>query len=467
VTSLLTDTERPISAAALDALRARLPGAVLARQDGGFGDRTRVWNPAAAVPPLLLVRCARAADVAVALRFARDHGLPVAVRSGGRHPAGHGTGPGLVLDLRPMARVHVDPLGRVALVGGGATWATVDAAVAPVGGTVPGVAVGGIGVAGATLAGGIGPLARIYGLASDNHLGADLVLADGTRTSTSGDQRPELRRGLRGGGGNFGVVTSLRFRLRPVPAQVSAGTTLFPAALGEAVLRCLRDAAGSLPIEANTRLSLYSVAHPAVSSRFPGFAAAAPRVGLTVVGVGAEPALAPLLRAVPSLASDYGPCSYPHALAKLDDGYPAGDGAAAGSWYVPGLPDALIAALTDAHSEMARTIAELHVTHLGGGIARVGRMSTAVPHRGAPFLVTALVRWRGAPAEEAGRAWLAQTDQRLRAHACGGPHPGYAPAGTSSADAYGADRQLRLAALKRRYDPDNVFATNLNVAPLA
>jgi hypothetical protein len=204
-----------------------------------------------------------------------------------------------------------------------------------------------------------------------------------------------------------------------------------------------------------------------VSSRFPGFAAAAPTVGLTVVGLDAEPAAAPLLRAVPALASDYGTRTYSQALAMLDDGYPAGDGAAAGTWYVPGLPDALIAALADAQEAMAGTIAELHVTQLGGATSRVGAMSTAVAHRKAAFLVTALARWRGPAAAAAGRAWLAQTAQRLAPHASGGPHPGYAAAGTDSADVYGADRYLRLAALKRRYDPDNVFAGNQNIAPLA
>jgi FAD/FMN-containing dehydrogenase len=464
MTSLLTEPRRPVPPAALDALRGRLTGVALTPGDPGFAAAARIWNPAAAARPLVIVQCASGADVAAALRFAREQELPVAVRAGGRHPAGYGSGPGLVLDLRPMAQVHVDPLGRTALVGGGATWGAVDAATAGVGATVPGVPVAAVGVAGSTLDGGFGLLARAYGLACDNLVGADLVLADGSRITTSGDQHPELLWGLRGGGGNFGVVTALRFRIRPAPRRVFGGTVLYRAGAATAVLRRLRDAGTQLPVEVGTRVSLYSAASPAVGSRFPGPAAAAPTVAVTVLGPAA--AVAPLVAAAMPLAGNLAERAYPKALAELDDGYPAGDGAATGSWFVPGLPDPLVAALVEAHAAMSGVLAELHVHHLGGAVARVGAMSTAVPYRGAPFQVNAHVRGRGPAGEEAGRRWLADTGRRLAPLARGGPHPGLAPAGIRSADLYGADRYLRLAALKQRFDPDNVFAGNQNVAPL-
>lgn len=458
-----------MSAPSIDSLRLQVHGTVVTPGDDGYAELSSNWNRAKQQPPAVLVRCARTSDVAAALEFAGARSLPVAVRSGGYSPAGMSSCSGVVIDVRPMHGASVDPLGRVALVAGGAIWATVDVATQRFGYAVPGLPVSRLGVAGSTLGGGFGHLRRAYGLACDSLIGADLVLADGQLITCSGDVYPELLWGLRGGGGNFGVVTAMRFRMQPLPAPVLSGPVIYPAEHGSRVLRFYRDYTATLRDDVSTQLALFGAAGRG-RARHPA-ARAVPTVVITAACVGhpndSERFIGPLRAAAPVLLDGLRAQPYTQLQTAADTAYPGGRFAAVTSCYVDQLDDDLIEALCDAQAAMPAGTHELHVHHLGGAVGRVARMSTAVPNRAARYLITALGCWDVPAQESDSEHWLANVRKAVRPYGVGGPHVGLNSEPASSVEAYGAERYLRLAALKRRFDPDNVFAGNQNVVPLA
>jgi FAD/FMN-containing dehydrogenase len=410
--------------------------------------------------------------VVAAVRFARDQELPLAVRGGGYAPSGAGTcAGGVVVDLRSMRRVRVDPLGRAAVVQAGATWGLVDAATQRFGYAVPGVPLSPVGVAGSTLGGGFGHLRRAYGLACDNLTTADLVTADGVRMTTSGDAHPELLWGLRGGGGNFGIVTTLGFRLRPLPEPVLSGAMIYAADHADQLLRFYRDYTAGLPDDVTTRFSLFGAPHSPQLSEAVGVVPPVPVVAIAVACAGhpaeAEALVRPLREAAPVLVDRVSAQPYARLQATGDDVYHPGTGAEVTSDYVDDLDDAFVATLCARYAAMPMGAAELHLHHMGGAVGRVARMSTAVPNRGARYLLSMMVRWSEPDDAPPLRQWLHETSERVRPHRVGGPHLGLSSAPVSSVDVYGAERYLRLAALKRTFDPDNIFAGNQNIAPLA
>jgi FAD/FMN-containing dehydrogenase len=454
-----------VPAPSIAALRARVHGAVWTADDPGFADQHAVWNRAKQRTPKVIVRCTRTADVVAAVEYARTAELPIAVRGGGQSPAGLSSCDGLVIDLRSMHAVSVDPLGQVAVVGGGATWSAVDIATQRFGYAVPGIPVSRVGVAGSTLGGGFGHLRRAYGLACDSLIGADLVLADGRPVATSGDLHPELLWGLRGGGGNFGVVTSMRFRMQPLPAPVLSGPVVFAAEHARRLLCFYREYTGPLREDVSTRLALLGaggngrVVHPG------------PAVVITAACVGppeaSEPLVRPIRSAAPVLADRLRPQPYVELQATSDPDYPPGRFAAVTSCYVDDLDEELNSALCAAAELMPAGGCEIHVHHMGGAVGRVARMSTAVPNRAARYLITLVAMWDRPGQQPEAERWLAEAHQAVAVFGVGGPHVGMHSEPVSSVETYGAERYLRLAALKRRFDPDNVFATNQNVVPLA
>ncbi|HKC26421.1 MAG TPA: FAD-binding oxidoreductase [Jatrophihabitans sp.] len=464
----MTDLELLTSDVA--ALRARVDGQVLRPGDRDYEEAGQIWNGARQTRPAVVVRCTRTADVMAALDFARSAGLPIAVRGGGYSPGGLSSCDGLVIDLRPMRSVTVDPLANVAVVAAGTTWGALDAATQRFGYAIPGVPGSHIGVAGSTIGGGFGHLRRAYGLACDNLIGANLVTAQGELLASSGDLNPELLWGLRGGGGNFGVVTSLRFRLRPLPEPVLSGPVVFGASHAGALLRFYRDYTAKLREDITTRLALLSAPRVPGAPRAGHPVRAVPVVAIAAACVGhpidSERLVSPIRSAAPVLVDRLVAQPYVRLQAAADEVYPPGRGAAVDSWYVDELDDALIDGLRDAHTAMPRGSFEIQVLHMGGAVGRVPRMSTAVPNRAARYLVVAMTRWDDPNDAPAAQDWLRSVDELVQGFAVGGPHVGLHTRDASSVDAYGAERYLRLAALKRRYDPDNVFACNQNVLPL-
>jgi FAD/FMN-containing dehydrogenase len=463
-------TDLDLLASDVAALRVRVDGQVLCPGDRDYDDASQIWNRAKQRRPAVVVRCTRTADVMVALEFAQSAGLPVAVRGGGYSPAGMSSCDGVVIDLRRMRSVSVDPLGDVAVVAAGATWGVLDAATQRFGYAIPGVPGSHIGVAGSTIGGGFGPLRRAYGLACDNLIGANLVTAQGELLATSGDLNPELLWGLRGGAGNFGVVTSLQFRLRPLPEAVLSGAVVFGASHAGALLRFYRDYTAKLREDVTTRLVLLGAPRVPVAERagHPIRTVSVVAIGAACVGhpIDAERLVSPIRSAAPVLVDRLSVQPYVRLQAGPDNVYPPGRMAAVESWYVDELDDTLIDGLRAAHAAMPRGSFEVQVLHMGGAVGRVPRMSTAVPNRAASYLVVAMARWDEPDEEPAARQWLRGVDEQLQGAAVGGPHVGMHTRDVSSVEAYGAERYLRLAALKRRYDPENVFAHNQNVVPL-
>jgi FAD/FMN-containing dehydrogenase len=463
--------DRVVSTRAFAALRGRISGSVVCPGDGEYAEISTVWNRETQQQPAVIVRCAQSGDVAAAIEFARAMNLPLAVRGGGHSPAGMSTCHGVVIDMRPMHGVSVDPLGRTAVVAAGASWGAVDAATQRFGYAIPGVPVSYIGVAGSTIGGGFGYLRRAYGLACDSLVGADLVTAEGHLVTTSGDMHPELLWGLRGGGGNFGVVTSLRFRLLPLPEPVLSGSVIYRADHATALLGFYRDYTERLRDDVTTKLSLFSAAHSPVTAEALGLAPAVPVVVITAACIGhpddSERLVHPIREAAPALIDRMAPQPYARLQASPDGAYPPGRYAAVTSCYVDDLTDDLITGLGEAHAAMPYGSCEIHVHHMGGAVGRVAWMSTAVPNRAARYLISAMARWDVPGDEASNRDWLGATEKHVRTFGVGGPHVGLQSAPTSSVEAYGAERYLRLAALKRRFDPDNVFAANQNVVPLA
>jgi FAD/FMN-containing dehydrogenase len=335
---------------------------------------------------------------------------------------------------------------------------------------VPGLPLAGIGVAGSTIGGGYGHLRRAYGLACDNLVSAELVTADGESVLATGDRNPELLWGLRGGGGNFGVLTSLTFRLRPLPEPVMCGALVFAAEHAAEVLAFYRDYTAGLRDDVSTRLILVGAQHSAVVAGAVGAPRPGPCVAISVACVGhpAEAAalVRPLRAAAPVLADHLGVRPYTALQARAGAAYPAGAPALAGSHFLAGLDDDVIAALCESFEAMPAGSCDIHVDHMGGKVGRVAQMSTAAPNRGAPYLAGTLARWPTGTGGAAHRAWHEATEARLDKHAVGGPHVGMTSERVPSEQVYGRERYLRLAALKARYDPDNLFTGNQNVAPL-
>src|SRR5438093_6397156 len=248
-----------LGGATVEELRQSVRGAVVAPGDGDYDEARAVWNGMIDRRPTLVVRCVETGDVVAAVRFARSHGLEIAVRGGGHSLPGFSTTDGgLVIDLSPMRGVSVDAPGRRAVVEGGATWADVDQATQTVGLAVTGGLVSTTGVGGFTLGGGVGWLIRRYGLASDNLIGAQVVTADGSVVRATESENADLLWGLRGGGGNFGVVTSFEFQLFPVGPTILGGPVFYPGEQTVEVLRAWRDAIPDTPDDLTTLVSLGS-----------------------------------------------------------------------------------------------------------------------------------------------------------------------------------------------------------------
>jgi FAD/FMN-containing dehydrogenase len=457
---------------ALRELRRRFQGQLLVPDEPGYDDARRVTNAMVDKRPAVIARCAGSGDVAAAVAFARLTGLEVAVRAGGHSVSGNSSSDGgLVIDLTPMRTVTVDPDARVAQVGGGALLRDLDTETQRYGLATTAGMVSHTGVAGLTLGGGYGYLARRFGLACDNLLAAEVVLADGTVTVASESSDPDLLWGLRGGGGNFGVVTSLEFRLHPVGPTVLSGELTFSADDGPAVLRAFRD----LALERQD--VVFSAYTGAVSRSWGGdFEAMVGRpavaVGFTVTGPdldGGE-ALAASLRGVASpLAETLEPVAYV-ALQSAGDAAWA-PGASRCYWKsstFSQLPDELLDGFVERGVETAAVAEgcglEL-VAVFGGAVAQVGEDDTAFSNRHAQVDFIAVGRWTDPAADEL-LIGLCRDNWAALAHlADAGVYVNNLGQEDRVHEAYGEAKYRRLVALKDRFDPENLFHLNANIRP--
>ncbi|HEY5202404.1 MAG TPA: FAD-binding oxidoreductase [Acidothermaceae bacterium] len=456
----------------IDAVRRQLDGAftgeLVGAGNAGYETARRVWNGMVDRRPALIARCSDEGDVVLALEAAREHGLAVAVRGGGHNVAGNGVcDGGVVIDMSAQRAIDVDPEKRIARVGPGVLLGELDRATQVHGLATPTGNVSLTGVAGLTLGGGLGWIARKHGPACDNLLAAEVVTADGQRVRASAQENPDLLWGLRGGGGNFGVVTSFEYRLHPVGPQVLAGGVLHAFSDAPELFGFLREFVAQAPDELSVTASTFraSAAMP-VAPEMHGELVTVLAVCYAGDLTAGEEALRPLRSFGRPLLDGIAPMSYTALQSGSDASYPNGQHNYWKSHYLAELSDDAITTIMEHAPRMRSPLSSFYLQHLGGEIARPDGTSAAFGHRDGLFDFAILTVWRD-PAENAEHiAWAREFFDAMAPHA----HGVYVNnLGTEGADrvkaAYAPDTYAKLVALKDTYDPRNVFHLNQNIAP--
>jgi FAD/FMN-containing dehydrogenase len=459
--NVATTVEKPglYSSLPWSALDAAIGGDLLLPDNPRYEEARRVWNGMIDRRPAAIARARTTADVVAAVNFAREHGLEIAVRGGGHNAAGLAVvDDGLVIDLTEMNQVQVDPERRTARAGGGATWRDFDAATQAHGLATTGGVISMTGIGGLTLGGGIGVLMRSRGLACDNLIGSEVVLADGSVVRTSETEWPELLWGLRGGGGNFGVVTEFEYRLYPVDGMY-AGLLIYPRERAVEAAQIYREQTALAPDELGVTFALLNTPDGVPVVAFvPAFAGDAAAGEAAVAGYRAmgEP-----------LVDMVGPMPYVAVQQMLDDGFQPGSHVYWKSHFLSGLPDEAIEIMVAGANAAPSPMNSLLIEHLGGAVARVGNDETAFDHRDAEYNFLILAAWTDPADADANIAWARHLWDAMQPYARG-VYVNYLGVG-DSADrvraAYSPEKYARLAALKRDVDPENLFHRNQNIPP--
>ncbi len=465
----MSDTLAPIlGEATIQELRAAVKGQIFTPGDDGYAEAAAVWNGAHDHHrPAVVVRCAGAADVIAAVGFARSTGLTIAVRGGGHSVAGFSTcDDGMVIDLSPMSGVRVDPVAMRATVGGGAVWADVDHETQAHGLATTGGLISTTGVAGFTLGGGIGWIMRKYGLACDNLAAADIVTADGRLLHASESENPDLLWGLRGGGGNFGIVTQFELDLHPLGPMVYAGPIFYPADADADLLRAFRDWAPGAPDDVTALVSLTTAPPlPVIPEEWHGKKVAifvATSTGPVDEGAGL---VAAIRQAAEPIADLLGPMPYHMIQTLLDPLWPKGIHAYFKATNLARLDDELIDRLCELHLAAAGPQCEVHVHQMGGALARVDDGATAFAERSMPFVLNAVTGWQDPDAAAAHRSWARAVIEAASDASTGRAYVNFLGDPDEARTSYGKDTYDRLVSLKNRYDPTNVFRLNQNIPP--
>jgi FAD/FMN-containing dehydrogenase len=446
----------------------QLNGEVLQPGDDDYEEARTVWNAMIDKEPAVIARCTGAADVIAAVNFARDLDLRPAVKGGGHNVAGNAVcDDGVMIDLSPMNAVRVDPDTKIARVQGGATMADLDHETQAHGLAVPGGIVSTTGVAGLTLGGGWGRLARKYGLTIDNLRSADVVTAGGQLVNASEAENPDLFWALRGGGGNFGVVTSFEFDLHEVGPEIPAGRLVYTYEDADEVLRFYREFAADAPEEA----SVYAAFVPAPPEPpFPEQVWGETVLLLTLFYSGdvaeAEAALRPLREFGNPVLDVLEPIPYVESQQTADVFYPEGRRYYWKSNYFTDLPDGLIERLLEHVEEFPTPFSNVFFEHLGGAINRVDPDATAYPHRHPLFAITVSPVWTDPEDDDELIGWARRVYQDLEVYATEGVYVNVlSDEGEKRVrEAYG-DHYDRLRTIKNKWDPENLFRTNQNIEP--
>jgi FAD/FMN-containing dehydrogenase len=445
------------------AFKTTLRGALLRPGDDGYEAARTLWNAMIDKRPALIVRCVGVADVIQAINFARTHDLLVAVRGGGHNVAGNAVcDGGLVIDLSPMKSIHVDPVRRTARAEPGVTWGAFDHETQAFGLATTGGDIPTIGIAGLTLGGGVGWLMGSYGLSCDNLLSVDVVTADGRLVQASATENPDLFWGVRGGGGNFGVVTSFEYQLHAV-GQVLGGMVIHPVERARNVLKFYREF---------TRTAPDALTSMAVCLTSPE---GAPVVALLVCYNGplaeGEKVLQPLRAFGPPVVDHIGPMAYTALQSMLEAGFPSGLQNYWKSNFLQDLSNDAIAVMVDSFAQMPAPTSALVIEHISGAVSRVGEDATAFTHRQAPYNLVIVGIWPDLADNDTNIRWVRQTWDAMQPFSSGAVYVNFlgqaADEGTERIkEAYGVAKYERLLALKKQYDPTNLFRLNQNINPL-
>ncbi len=449
-------------------LRGLLRGEILQANDAGYDEARTVWNAMIDRRPAIIVRCAGTADVRASLAYARNHQLRLAVRGGGHNIAGSALcDDGLVIDLSHMKSVQVDPERRRAWVEGGATLRDFDHEAQAYGLATPLGINSTTGVAGLTLGGGFGWLSRTLGLAADNLLSAEMVTADAGRLQVSATEHPDLFWAIRGGGGNFGVVTRFEFALHPVGPQITAGLIVYPFDQAQSVLQQYRDAVASMTPD----LTVWAVLRKA-----PPLPFLAPQVhgqDVLVLPVfspspsdAVDAAIARMAKLGEPLGMHVGPMPYAAWQQIFDPMLTPGARNYWKSHNFTQLSDGAIDVVMRYAGNLPTSQCEIFLGLLGGQAGAPPPQATAYPHRDALYVMNVHTRWEDPADDERCIAWARDFFADATPYASGGVYVNFMPQdeGERTSDAYGAN-YARLAQIKATYDPDNLFRTNQNIRP--
>jgi FAD/FMN-containing dehydrogenase len=451
----------------MDNLARSLSGKVVLRGDAEYEAARRVYNADIDRKPLLIVQCADAADVVRCVNYARENNLPAAVRGGGHSAPGFGTcDDGIVIDLSRMRSIRVHPESRTAHVAGGCTWSDVDRATHEFGLATPGGIISTTGVGGLTTGGGFGYLSRRYGLACDNLISAEIVTADGQVRTASADRNADIFWAIRGGGGNFGIAVSLEFRLHPV-AQLWAGPILYPLEQASGVLRLFRDFMGTAPREVNAFFAFMMVPPaPPFPGSLHGKTCCAIMCACTGDMAQAEALTKPLREFGPPLLVLPHPMPYPFLQSVFDGLLPHGLYHYWKADFMRNLTDEAIAEHVRFGPLVPNVNSAVHIYALDGAVHDVGAAETAFAWRDVKF-VHMIAAVTSDPTSLSGyRDWTQKYWAALHPHSAGGAYVNFLmDEGEDRIASSYSENTERLAAIKAKYDPLNLFRVNQNIKP--
>jgi FAD/FMN-containing dehydrogenase len=466
----LAGTECALDETAVERFGSGLRGVLLRPGDDDYEESRRLWNGVIDKRPALIVRCAAVEDVVLAVNFARENDLLLAVRGGGHNVAGMASAEGgLVVDLSAMKDVEVNPERRTVRAGAGLTIGELDEETQKHGLATPMGVVSETGIAGLTLNGGIGHLRRKHGLSSDNLVSVEVVTAEGRVLTASEEENADLFWAIRGGGGNFGVVTSFEYRLHPVGPEVMCAFVFYPGDRAKEVLRSAEEYMAEATDEVSPLSFLGRV--PRVED-FPKEWHGEQFVAFLAVYAGpveeGEESLKPLRELGDPIVDFSGPLPYTEVQKLLDEDYPDGWRYYWKSVNVDGLDDGVIEALIE-HAEVAPSDhSTIDIWFQGGAMGRVRADESAFGERSAPYLLGIEANWEEEPEDEANIAWARDCYADMWRFSGGGIYlnfPGFLEEGQGlMRDAYGENYE-RLVALKNQYDLTNLFRTNQNIEP--
>jgi FAD/FMN-containing dehydrogenase len=456
---VVNTTGRVVEESAIQEFKGSLRGELIRPGNGSYDEARRVWNGMFDRRPALIARCSGTADVISAVNFARDNRLQAAVRGGGHSIPGHSVcDGGLVIDLSQMRGIRIDPSARTARAQSGAKWVEFDHETQAFGLATTGGTASDTGIAGLTLGGGLGWLSSKYGLTVDNLISADLVTADGRFLTTSATENQELFWGLRGGSGNFGVVTSFEYQLHAVGPAILGGMIAYPVGKAKEVLRFYREFSKSAPDE----LTIY-------------FALLNPPDSDTVVALfccycgpvdKGEEVIRPLKSLGPPVQHMLGPTPYVAQQRIFDAGFPAGSYYYTKADFLPDLTDEVIEVFAEYAATKPSPLSGVLGQTVCGAASRVDSDAMAFRHRRFPYAPLIVSQWVDTADSEENVGWARDFWRALHSFAGGGVYVN----DLSHDDedrvriAYGANYD-RLAALKKKYDPDNFFRLNPNIKP--
>jgi FAD/FMN-containing dehydrogenase len=442
----------------LNSFRSVFHGQVFEPADAGYNEARQIWNASISKHPRIIARCSGVADVIAAVTFARANSLLTAIRGGGHNVGGRGLcDDGMVIDLSRMKSVFVDPASRIVRVQGGATLGDVDRETHVFGLAIPCGIVPKTGIGGLTLGGGVGWLIRKYGMTVDNLLSAQVVTADGKVLTASASENEDLFWALRGGGGNFGVVTSFEFQAHPV-ATVLGGLVVYPRPAAVDVIRHFRDFMVSAPDELTAYVALL---HGPDGS---------PVVGVIPCYCGTlsdgERILQPLRKFGSPVMDTVQPMPYPVMQGLLGPSFPDGNQNYWKSTMQRELPDDAISAIVEHANALQSPLSVVAVEYYGGAAGRVSNEATAFPHRDLPWDILFIAQWTDEEQTKMHRDWARSGEEKLRQYSQNAHLLSLLDVETDDVikTAFGTNLE-RLAAIKRKYDPTNFFRVNQNIRP--